>query len=118
LCGRVHPSAVTSIFLNERIVAGSTLVPLDPAEQVKTRSLQQLPMLQSRQPMEEPKVYVIHSRTDHGQWKSVEFSDKKIAKDFADALISSGFVVRFLTRSDKGGLEFEWEAVSERKSLA
>ena len=63
-------------------------------------------------------MYVIHSRTDHGQWKSAEFSDKKTAKDFADALVTGGFVVRFLTRSDEGGLEFEWEAVSERKTLA
>jgi len=63
-------------------------------------------------------VYVIHSRTDHGQWKSSEFSDKKIAEDFAGALITGGFVVRFLTRNDKGGLELEWEAEAERNTLA
>jgi hypothetical protein len=80
--------------------------------------LHQLPMLQSHQPTEESKVYVVQSRTDHGQSKSAEFSDKKIAKDFADALITRGFVVRFLTRNDKGELELEWEAVAERKTLA
>jgi hypothetical protein len=45
-------------------------------------------------------VYVIHSRTHHGEWKSAEFADEKIAKDFADALITAGFVVRFLTRTE------------------
>jgi len=39
-------------------------------------------------------------------------------KDFADALITRGFVVRFLTRNDKGELELEWEAVAEQKKLA
>ena len=62
-------------------------------------------------------MYVVDSRTDHANWKSAEFSDKKIAKDFAHALITRGFVVRFLTRNDKGELEFEWEAETERKTL-
>ena len=75
-------------------------------------------MLQSRQLTEESKVYVVDSRTDHAPWKSAKFSDQKIAKDFADALITRGFVVRFLTRNDKGELELEWEAVAERNTLA
>lgn len=62
-------------------------------------------------------MYVIHSRTDHSQWKSSEFSSKKIAEDFADALITRGFVVQFLTRNDKGGLELEWEAETARKTI-
>ena len=60
-------------------------------------------------------MYVIHSRTDHSQWKPAKFSDKKIAQDFADALIASGFVVRFLTPNDRGELELEWEAEVEQK---
>ena len=63
-------------------------------------------------------MYVVHSRTDHGQWNSPEFSYMEIAKDFADTLITRGFVVRFLTRNGKGELELEWEAVTERKTLA
>jgi hypothetical protein len=75
-------------------------------------------MLRSSQSTEESKVYVVHSRTDHGQWKTAKFSDKKTAQDFADALIASGFVVRFLTPNDKGELELEWEAEAEQKNLA
>jgi hypothetical protein len=63
-------------------------------------------------------VYVIHSRTHHGEWKSAEFADESIAKDFADALITAGFVVRFLTRTDNGDVELEWEAVAERRNSA
>ena len=74
-------------------------------------------MLLPRQPTEESKVYVVHSRTDHGQWKTCKFSDKKIAQDFADALIACGFVVRFMTQDDEGELELEWEAVAEQKTL-
>jgi hypothetical protein len=60
-------------------------------------------------------VYVIHSRTDHGQWKPAKFSDKKIAQDFAHALIARGFVVRLLIPNDRGELELEWEAEAEQK---
>ena len=63
-------------------------------------------------------VYVVDSRTDHGDWKTAKFSDKKTAQDFADALIASGFVVRFLTSNDKGELELEWEAVAEQNKRA
>jgi hypothetical protein len=63
-------------------------------------------------------VFVIHSRTRHGEWKSAEFADEKIAKDFANALITAGFVVRFLTRTNNGDVELEWEAVAERKTVA
>ena len=75
-------------------------------------------MLRSSQSMEEHQVYVVHSRTDHGEWKAAKFSDKKTAQDFADVLIASGFVVRFLTQDDEGELELEWEAVAEQKKLA
>jgi hypothetical protein len=76
------------------------------------------PMLQSGQLSEEPEVYVVDSRTDHGEWKPAKFSDKKTAQDFADALIACGFVVRFLTQDDDGELELEWEAVAEQRKLA
>lgn len=59
--------------------------------------LGQPPMLETNQPEEDSEMYVIQSRTDHGQWKPAKFSDKKTAEDFADALIAGGFIVRFLT---------------------
>ncbi len=63
-------------------------------------------------------MFVVDSRrTGRGVWKTRRFDDLEKAEDYANELMRSGFIVRFLVHSESGHLQLRWEAAAGQKRL-